>query len=147
MRLFLDTEFNGFRGELISLALVPENDFPVWYEVKERENGSLDTWVLMHVMPVLKKGPLRPLLFKQSFQRYISQFEKPTIVCDWYSDAVHFCDCLNGPTHATSLSLEFTIEVISTNNIISEIPHNALADAQALKKWFLNGGRANDIAC
>lgn len=142
MHFFLDTEFNGFGGELISLALVPADDSTSpWYEVKEHEmgNGAIIPWVKLNVIPVLNKTPLRPLLFKQSFQRYLTQFDKPTIICDWYSDAVHFCNMMNGPTHASSLSIEFTIKVIHHlgEDLQSDIPHNALADAIALKKWYI----------
>jgi len=45
MRFFLDTEFNGFGGSLISMALVPENDsLPEFYKELEMKE-QLHPWV------------------------------------------------------------------------------------------------------
>lgn len=162
--LYLDTEFNGFGGELISMALVPDDESkPFWYAVTYLPNmtqfNGLNPWVKEHVIPVLNKEPMRYWLFKESFQRYITQFKNPTIICDWYSDAIHFCNLMNGPTYDTSLATEFTIKVVRTNGLNSVLPHNALADAEALRMWHRrlsvdhyrypldpNIGEINDIA-
>ena len=57
MRYFLDAEFNGFGGELISLALVPEQDgLPPFYEAI-RCDAPTD-WVAENVIPVLETRPL-----------------------------------------------------------------------------------------
>jgi hypothetical protein len=92
VRFYLDTEFNGFGGMLISLALVsPEG--PEWYEVSRElfetvqsvvADGSqrktlqlMDPWVRQHVVPRLDKEPMRFLLFRLSFQQFIQQFDNP----------------------------------------------------------------------
>src|SRR5580700_11055305 len=57
MRYFLDSEFNGFGGELISIALVPENpDLPPFYEAVPCAHPS--AWAAEHVMPVLRTLPI-----------------------------------------------------------------------------------------
>ena len=51
MRYFLDVEFNGFGGPLISLALVPEDpDAAPFYEALPCPKP--DVWVAAHVLPV-----------------------------------------------------------------------------------------------
>jgi hypothetical protein len=55
MKLFLDCEFNGFGGELISMALVDENE-RYFYEVLPCIN--LTSWVLNNVIPILNKQAL-----------------------------------------------------------------------------------------
>jgi len=136
--LFIDTEFNGFGGDLISMALVPEDDnIKPWYEV--RECNITDLWVIKNVVPYLGQKPLRPLLFKSSFQAYICQFDNPTIIADWFTEPIHFCNLMSGRTHETCLSMEFSFKVVHGCNtsLISAVPHNALEDAKALKMWYL----------
>ena len=53
MRYFLDVEFNGFCGELISIALVPELDGAApFYEALDCAKPT--PWVAEHVLPVLR---------------------------------------------------------------------------------------------
>lgn len=135
MKLYLDTEFNGFGGELLSLALVHETGY--WYEVKTI-NSPYHPWVKEHVVPFFYKPPLRPLIFKSEFQRYITQFENPEIICDWHEDAIHFLNLMNGNDYGSSLNLDCKITIIRTppDTIFPRIPHNAMSDAQALMEWY-----------
>jgi hypothetical protein len=59
MRYFLDTEFNGFGGELISIALVPEvQSLAPFYEAIECTNPI--AWVKDNVLPVLETRLVDP---------------------------------------------------------------------------------------
>ena len=64
MRYFLDTEYDGFGGRLLSLALVPEDGGEELYLVIDQE--ASDPWVQRHVVPFLDhvpeamKGPRLP---------------------------------------------------------------------------------------
>ena len=51
MRYFLDTEYDGFGGTLLSLALVPEDGGEEFYVVIAGEAEV--PWVQRHVMPFL----------------------------------------------------------------------------------------------
>lgn len=145
MRLFLDCEFNGFRGELISMALVPEKSTPVgdWYEVLPpiddglRENYNI--WVWENVLPIIGKPAISKSEFRASLLRYIQWFERPEIICDWSSDVIHFCDILQGDNFKESVPFEGKFTVIQTpeGEPKPEIPHNALSDARALRDWYL----------
>ena len=46
MRYFLDTEFNGFGGQLLSLALVPEDGGEEFY-ITLQHDGPFEPWVEM----------------------------------------------------------------------------------------------------
>ena len=67
MKLFLDCEFNGFGGELISMALVDENE-DFLYEVLPCTNPT--SWVKDNVIPKLKKQPID----LKEFQKKIIHF-------------------------------------------------------------------------
>lgn len=136
MRLYLDTEFNGFGGELISMALVSDGASE-WYEVCP--TVVTEPWVRQHVVPVLGKEPMRSMaLFRSSFHQFIRAFKHAEIICDWPADAVHFCTMLAGVDYGSSLELPFTLRVIITppGQPVSKVPHNALEDARALRTYW-----------
>ena len=133
--LYLDSEYNGFNGQLISLALCPDDGTEPWYEVTELPK-LIDPWVRAHVLPELGQEPLRPMLFKMSFHSYIQKFENPLIICDWHVDAVHFCQLLSGFDYGSSLDFEFRMHVLKTPRIGGPMSvHNALDDARILMTW------------
>lgn len=135
MKLYLDTEFNGHGGELISMAIVSAYGHSWYYACKPM--FQIDPWVQEHVIPVLDTEYLNPAIFRLDFQRWIKDFSDPEIVCDWHADAKHFCDLMLGHDYEHSLDMPFTITVLKTppGQPISKRPHNALADAIALREW------------
>ena len=133
MRFYLDTEFNGFGGELISLALVGPAE---WYRAVQFKS-PVDHWVKQNVMPVLNTTPIIPELFRHEFHEFIKQFQNPEIICDWHVDAEHFCRMLAGKDYGTSLDFSCRITILKTppGCPISVTQHNALSDARALRDW------------
>lgn len=138
MNLYLDTEFDGFGGELISIALVGPGVF--FYEVCDTK--ITHPWVKQHVEPVLHKAPIRKTLLKIELWNFLKQFHNPTIYCDWYEDAIHFFNLFGGAAYASSFIFPCRVSLISTppGEPVSKIPHNALADAQALMEWHQRTG-------
>ena len=133
MKLFIDGEWNSYGGELISLALVPEIG-EHFYEVLGCDNP--DPWVAENVMTKLGKNQITMALMQEKLEVYLSQFESIHIVADWPEDIMWFCKVLiTGPgtrINTPPLSLEvLRVDTVSTN------PHNALADAGALRAWWL----------
>jgi hypothetical protein len=130
MKIYIDTEFNEFKGELISMALVAE-DGSEFYEVLECEHPG--AWVKQNVMPVLNKEPVPEYLFKMKLFGYLNWFDSIHLVADWPEDIKHFCEqIITGPGNMMNIP-SFTCEVrrdLSTEK--SKILHNALADARAL---------------
>ena len=54
MRYFLDTEYDGWGGALISLALVAESHEELYLVLDHQPS---DPWVQRHVMPFLDSVP------------------------------------------------------------------------------------------
>jgi hypothetical protein len=132
MKLFIDGEWNSYGGELISLALVPAIG-EHFYEVLGCDNP--DPWVAENVMPKLGKDRISMALMQEFLEVYLSQFESIHIVADWPEDIMWFCKVLvTGPgtrINTPPLSLEvLRVDTVSKN------PHNALADANALRSWW-----------
>ena len=55
MRYFLDTEYNGWGGALLSLALVPEHGEELYLTLDW--DGALEAWVERNVIPYLDTVP------------------------------------------------------------------------------------------
>jgi hypothetical protein len=134
MRLFLDTEFNGFGGALVSMALVSE-DGREWYEVVELDE-PVNQWVAEHVVPLLDKKPVSKSEMRQSLHQFLRQFRNPLVVADWHADFVHFFDAFHGRNYTESLDYSCRTELLSgPSDIRPERPHNALSDARALRDY------------
>lgn len=133
MRLFLDCEFNGFGGQLISMALVSETRHE-WYEVLHCEDPL--PWVAENVMPILLNRPVSVEEFQSSLQAFLCQFDTVHIVADWPEDIMHFCYALvTGPGQCLATP-PLTMEVVRVEST-SEVPHNALADARGIRKALM----------
>lgn len=134
MRLFLDTEFNGWGGDLISLALVPEDpEQPEFYRELDCRQ-CLDPWVKANVVPLLDRTPVTHSEFQLALSRYLWQFDTIEIVADWPDDIRYFCESvITGPGERINLPnpIKFTLDL----GIVyySERPHHALYDARAIR--------------
>tara|TARA_R110000868_G_scaffold376148_7_gene640966 strand:+ start:1892 stop:2311 length:420 start_codon:yes stop_codon:yes gene_type:complete len=133
MNLYLDCEFNGFGGDLISMALVAENGIE-WYEVLNCHYPN--KWVADNVMPKLNKNPIVHRDFKGSLCDFLEQFDRIHVIADWPEDISHFCNTLIIKSGLRMRTPPLTIEIVRVelmpNN--SQNPHNALEDARGLKR-------------
>ena len=134
MRLFIDTEFNGFGGELMSMAIVSEAG-DEWYEVLPLPE-EIDPWVNRYVVTVLDRYPVNRDYFRASFLDFMSDFRNPTIVADWYTDLAHFFAMFAGRNHAESVGYACKAELVLIDRYDSKVPHNALSDARAVKDAY-----------
>lgn len=134
MRIFIDGEWNSYGGELISLALVAE-DGRSFYEVLGCENP--DPWVTENVMPKLAKPWIVMQSLQQQLEYFLNQFDSVHIIADWPEDIMWFCKVLvTGP--GTRLDTPpLTMQILRVDTV-SKNPHNALADAQALRDWYVS---------
>ena len=159
MRYFLDTEYNGWRGALISLALVPEDNGEEFYITLDCP-GSVQPWVQENVIPYLDMVPASMAAPRRSAEdaaRELSQwlireheahdFTRQTglveldIVADWPEDISQICSLL---TIGPGLTLEIpsiTFQLLRIPGFStaanSKVPHNALHDARALRDHIL----------
>lgn len=153
MRLFLDTEFNGHSGELISLAMVTEDCTLDNYRGESLYLINSDfkdpvPWVEANVMPILLDGLCAPFLTPlDSFHTYICDFldvtpyRPHTIISDWPTDIAYLCQHLVDNTGAQSrLAPHTSFRVMRIDAYPNDIPgciqHNAWWDAFALKEKF-----------
>ena len=139
MRIFIDCEFNEFGGDLISMALVAE-DGSEFYEVLNLENDEkYGSWVFANVIPWLNKDPIVKQEFQQKLWQFINQWDDVHIIADWPDDIRYFCAALiTGPGRALNTPLNLTMQIDrELNTLTSDIPHNALEDARAIKRsWY-----------
>ena len=147
MRYFLDTEYNGFGGELISIALVPEfgdREFYVVLPLPAAPHG----WVERNVLPYLHNVPdaldlsLDPVAAGHELAAYLATDRDPLIVADWPEDIALLCRLLLiGETEIVDvgrLSFEFRRTPGFSTARNSRVPHNALHDARALRDFVLD---------
>jgi hypothetical protein len=140
MRYFLDTEFNGFGGALIAIALVPEDERRApFYEAMACADPT--PWVAANVLPVLGTAALPRVEVASRFAHYLLHDETPVLVADWPEDIAHAAQLLiTGPGHMKPVrSLRFDLVDPDTMGapVASAIPHNACSDAQALRSMVL----------
>jgi hypothetical protein len=140
MRYFVDAEFNGFGGDLISLAAVPQDDaIPPFYEAVECSGPS--DWVREHVLPVLRTKPRSLAEVASFFGDYLSDDPNPLIVADWPEDIAHAAALLTNRRGGRLVHAEVAFRLLPPSEFsadrLSEVPHNAYYDARALRKWVL----------
>ena len=151
MRYYLDTEFNEFGGELISLALVREDGKSIYLVYPTLKKYG--DWVKENVVPILWDIPLPvaqleawKLLNNEEGARIIQEFlsgdDHPIIVTDWPDDIKYFCQAIiTGPgmmINIPRLSFEM-VRVDAYPSVLEKhgaVQHNAYWDAMALRVLF-----------
>lgn len=130
-RVWIDTEFNGFGGELISLALVDHLGQSVYFALPC--DKPVD-WVAANVIPVLGITPTTRRAAQASVRAFLHRFSSICIVANWPDDIKHFCAFMvDGPAELLEVPpLTFELR-LDLGRITSATPHNALADALALQ--------------
>lgn len=139
MNIWIDTEFNEFSGDLISMALVAD-DGQEFYEVLNLENDEkYGSWVYFNVVPYLNKDPIIKQLFQQKLWAFINQWDEVHIIADWPDDIKYFCmSLITVPGMCIGTPLKLTMQIDRTlNTESSAILHNALEDARSIKhSWY-----------
>ena len=149
MRYFLDTEFNGFGGALLSLALVPE-DGEEFYATLHCDD-PIEPWVERHVAPFLDMVPEQlagPRMSRadarSGLAHYLQADPAPLLLADWPEDIAQFCMLLlTGPgtmVPVPPISFELMPLPGFSTAANSAVPHNALHDARALRDHVLELG-------
>lgn len=138
MKLFLDTEFNGFQGKLISMALVPEKPSDMEFYAEIQITDQLEPWVRDNVVPHLFQSPISYKEFQNSLASYLFSVGDCTIVADWPDDIRYFCEALiTGPGQMIKLMHKINFELDLSIDYKSAVPHNALHDARAIRDFYM----------
>jgi hypothetical protein len=144
MRYFLDAEFNGFGGQLISLALVPEDpDALPFYEALDCIKPT--AWVVDHVLPVLQKPPVARSEMIAKLASFLRADPEPLVIADWPEDIAHLALLMiTGPgwrLPSPRLIFELLDLPLFDSAELSSVPHNACHDAVALRTYVLRQER------
>lgn len=132
MTLYLDTEYNGFGGRLISLALVSDKDGE-FYCVLDLPS-KVHPWVAEHVVPFLMLDAEPDHVFRYRLKHFLDHHSGEEIIADWPEDFVHLMNCMCEP-NGISFKIELDMRLINSGDLKPEVPHNALSDARALMHW------------
>ena len=146
MRYFLDTEYNGWGGALLSLALVPDDGEELYLTLDW--DGPLEEWVERHVVPYLDMVPeplVSPRLSRPDAARAVAHYlagdPEPLIIADWPEDiALLNALLLTGPgtmVEVPPLTFKFVELTGFSTAANSKVPHNALHDARSLRDHML----------
>ena len=146
MRYFLDTEYNGWGGDLLSLALVPDEGEELYLTLKA--DAEIVEWVANHVVPYLDSVPeqLRcPRLSRaeaaHALEHYLRHDREVLIFADWPEDITQFCSLMVTGEGKMIDVRHLTFRLLPMSNFStaenSKVPHNALYDARALRDHVL----------
>ena len=147
MRYFLDTEYNGWGGALLSLALVPDEGEELYLTLDW--SGPLEEWVERNVVPYLdtvSQSLISPRMNRADAARAVAHYlagdPNPLIIADWPEDIAQLSMLLvTGPGIMAELpALTFRFQPLSgfSTAANSNVPHNALHDARALRDHVLS---------
>ena len=140
----LDCEFNGFGGELISLALSGEaGELYLCRPQAELDGLAVHPWVEENVLPILDVSGARPVIlpldeFGRAIQAFLAPDLDPVVMADWPEDLMHLMQCLIiSPGHMVRIP-ELALKLLHISayptDIAEAVQHNALWDARALRR-------------
>lgn len=149
MRYYVDCEFDGHNGPLLSIALVSEDGLSVHIRTTERAS---DPWVVANVEPHMEahRGPtinqVRPNDVGRFIRIFLAQDQSPPlIVADSIVDIGRFCAALStsGDGGWDSFDGDISFEVRDVSAYPTDLPgavqHNAWWDAMALRHKLKEG--------
>jgi len=147
VRYFLDTEYNGWGGALLSLALVPDDGEELYLTLDW--DSALEEWVQRNVVPYLDTVPHNLVSARMSradaartVAHYLAADPEPLIIADWPEDIALFNALLvTGPgamTDVPQITFRFVQLPGFSTAANSKVPHNALHDARALRDHILS---------
>lgn len=142
MSLYLDCEFNGHGGQLISLALVSDrachNDVGgAFYGVLPLPD-RIHPWVAENVIPVLRREPETRAEFQMRLKVFLERHAGAPIIADWPYDFALLMDVMCSDDYERSWFVPCTMRLIKSGEVTPDVPHNALSDAWALMNWHVN---------
>lgn len=149
-RFYIDCEFDGHGGELLSMAIVRENGRGLYLCIAD-EPDFLDPWVEKNVWPLvhLRLPVGRTFAYVNDWgdliRRFINELTSPVIVADSPVDIWRFCEVIttdNGAWRSTDFP-RMTFEVHNVDCYPTDLPgavqHNAWWDAMALRHKLTQG--------
>lgn len=144
MKYYIDCEFDGHNGPLLSIALVREDGASIHIETTA---VASDWWVIAHVVPLMgeNNAGTHPLVQPNQVGRHIRFFigadPFPVIVADSPVDIARFCTAVMTseaggyePNQWPRLSFEVHDINCYPTDLTGAVQHNAWWDAMALRE-------------
>ncbi len=144
MRYFLDTEFDGHGGPLLSVALVREDGLSLHVRTTAR---ATDPWVIANVEPHMDRHDadvigysVEPDRVGISLRSFLDPDQCPVIVADSPVDIGRFCAALSTGEDGGWASADYPLMTFEVHNVDcypttlpGAVQHNAWWDAMALR--------------
>lgn len=157
MKYYIDSEFDGHNGPLISIAIVREDSFSAYYITR---HGAREKWVRENVMPRLRGVGENPAIMLDNLREntvghllldFLKGDEEPLIYADSPVDVARFTGLIStnaaGEYQYVDIPLlqfaVFDIDVYPTP-LPGAVQHNAWRDAMALAAQLRLVDKAND---
>ncbi len=146
LRYFLDTEFNGFGGPLLSLALVREDAASLYLLYPAPD--PLDPWVERNIAPKFLSLPPHVLVQRvdqaqgaRAIAAFLDGDHNPRIIADWPDDIRLFCQALMLGPGSTVVLERIAFEILRVEpyptDLEGAVEHNAWWDALALRRRLM----------
>jgi len=151
MNYFLDCEFDGMGGPLLSMGLVREDGVSL-YATLRLTRPLTSEWVRDNVMPIMYDIPsfgidyklvdCKPYTLAVSLGNFLMMDPDnlPNIVADWPDDIKYFCEALIvGPGQMVDTGpVSFLIQRVDAypTDLPGAVQHNAYWDAMVLRHHF-----------
>ena len=148
MRYYIDCEFDGHNGPLLSLAMVAEASL-------RDQNNSIhirvlntpaDPWVIANVLPIMDSHQARVSAHVYDFEAgamiraFIGEDDHPIIIADSPVDIGRFCRAISTGTDKQWVSTHYPRMTFEVHNVDcypttleGAVQHNAWWDAMALR--------------
>lgn len=145
-RYYIDCEFDGHNGALLSMAIVPECPTDLSVHIRTTEAAS-NPWVVENVEPLMDSHDadliwlVGPDGVGDCIRQALEHCERPVIVCDSPQDARYFSAAITTADDGGYAPFPFehmTVEVYGVDPYPTTLPgavqHNAWWDAMALRE-------------
>lgn len=147
-RFYIDCEFDGHDGPLLSMALVREDGRSIHIATTTEPR---DPWVVANVMPIMGKhaatlnwSKVAPNDVGTVVREFIGGCDSPTIIADSPVDIGRFCSALSTSPTGGWASAEYPTMTFEVHNVdcyptrlSGAVQHNAWWDAMALRELLL----------
>ena len=143
MNFYLDCEFDGWMGALISMALVSQDGDEFYWAINDNEGWVKDEWVKANVLPILRCEGANVTQHNDlsgGLERFLARSAAHTnahVIVDWPDYVAYFCRAMITGPGARINTPPLTFEVVRVDAYPTALPgavqHNALWDARSLR--------------
>ena len=142
-KFYIDCEFDGHGGPLLSLAVVSE-DGTSGIHIRTTEDAT-DPWVIANVVPMMDSHNGCPSVVDifavgGIILTFIDEEQHPIIIADSPVDIGRFCEVISTDEHGEWVSADYPLMTFEVHNVVcypttlpGAVQHNAWWDAMALR--------------